>query len=302
MELAISTWSLVRWRRETGASVEDSIDWIAGTGVGAIEFAYLDDKPVEKPLRRAAMLRKRCEKAGLKVASYCVGAQLLLPPDALAQAVETLKGEVDVAAELGAPTMRHDVTYGPDKAAGNGWTKSKHPSVAEVVAALAGPIRRVADHGVNRSVKTSLENHGRYMQPPRVVEKLLQTVKHPNFGLTLDMGNFVVVAEDPVAAVARLARYAIMVHVKDFYLRPVKMMPPSGWNPALKKIAYRGAIAGHGSIDIPAQLRLLKKAGYNGYISLEFEGLEEPRKGSQMGLEYLQRETGKVWPKSRRAD
>jgi sugar phosphate isomerase/epimerase len=104
------------------------------------------------------------------------------------------------------------------------------------------------------------------------------------------MGNFLVVDEDPVEAVQRLAKYAIMVHVKDFHIRPVKTMPPSGWSAAQRRIAIRGAIVGHGSIDVPAQLRWLKKAGYNGYLSLEFEGLEESRKGVQMGLDYLRRE------------
>jgi sugar phosphate isomerase/epimerase len=290
MKLAISTYSLLRWRREERTSVEQTIDWIASTGVRAIEFAKLDDDAVANPLRRARALRKRCEKNGLKVAGYCIYAELLQPPAALKKTVARLKSEVDVAAELGAPTMRHDVTWGPDKVADNGWTTHQKPTLAEVLAQVAPPIREVADYGAQQGIKMSLENHGRYMQPSRVVEKLLRKVNHPKFGLTLDMGNFLVVDEDPVEAVRRLVKYAIMVHVKDFHVRPIQTMPPNGWSAAQRRIAIRGAIVGHGSIDVPAQLRLLKKAGYNGYLSLEFEGLEEPRKAVQMGLDYLRRE------------
>ena len=53
------------------------------------------------------------------------------------------------------------------------------------------------------------------------------------------------------------------------------------------EICLRGAIAGHGVLDLPAQLTLLKKAGYNGYLSLEFEGMEEPTQGIKLGLDYL---------------
>jgi sugar phosphate isomerase/epimerase len=94
------------------------------------------------------------------------------------------------------------------------------------------------------------------------------------------------VNDDPVAAVARLARYAVMVHIKDFHVKPKKQMPPTGWFATPTRLALRGAIVGHGVIDIPAQLRLLKKAGYHGYLSLEFEGMEEPTQAIRLGLDY----------------
>ena len=64
-------------------------------------------------------------------------------------------------------------------------------------------------------------------------------------------------------------------------------MPPEGWFETPTEIALRGAIVGHGVIDIPAQLKLLKEAGYDHYLSLEFEGIEEPTKAITMGLAYL---------------
>ena len=53
------------------------------------------------------------------------------------------------------------------------------------------------------------------------------------------------------------------------------------------RIALRGAIAGHGVLDLPAQLKLLKQAGYDGFVSLEFEGMEEPTQAITLGLDYL---------------
>ncbi len=130
------------------------------------------------------------------------------------------------------------------------------------------------------------------------MEKLLKTVNHPNFRLTLDMGNFLCVDDDPVAAVARLVKYAVMVHAKDFHVRPKAAMPPSGWFRTPRSIALRGAIVGHGAIDVPRQLRLITKAGYDGYLSLEFEGMEEPMQGIRLGLDFLRRELATIGGKN----
>ena len=64
-------------------------------------------------------------------------------------------------------------------------------------------IREITEYGASKGVKTSLENHGFYMQQSTRVEKLIKAVKHPNYGLTIDLGNFLCVNEDPVQAVKR---------------------------------------------------------------------------------------------------
>jgi sugar phosphate isomerase/epimerase len=112
MKLSVSTYSLLRWRNELGKSLEDSVDWIGEAGVEGIEFSGLDEKGKADPVRRAGQVRKRAEKRGLKVVSYCIGAELLVSPEKQREAVAFLKQQVDVAAELGAPSMRHDVTRG----------------------------------------------------------------------------------------------------------------------------------------------------------------------------------------------
>jgi sugar phosphate isomerase/epimerase len=284
MQLAVSTYSLARWRSENHKSLEDSLAWIADAGIGAVEFAGVDEKSKDDPIGRARQLREECAKLGLKIAGYCVGAELLVPTEKQREVVRDINRHVDVAAELGAPSMRHVVTRGFGEHAKNlSGTKTFSTAVKHVVPA----IREVADYAAAKGVKTSLENHGYYMQQATRVEKLLRAVDHENFGLTIDMGNFLCLNDDPVAAVKRLAKFVIMAHAKDFHVKPKKQMPASGWFATPKNICLRGAIAGHGVIDIPAQLRLLKRAGYDGFISLEFEGMEEPATAVRLGLDYL---------------
>src|SRR3954465_1221569 len=151
MQLSVSTYSLLRWRRESGKTFEDTIDAIADLGAAAIEFSGIDDKPVANPLPRAGMLRKRAEKRCLKVASYCVSAELLVPPDQQREAIDKLKRDVDIAAALGAPSMRHDVTRG----FGEHSAALKIPQTfAAALKVVVPAIREVADYARSKGVRT----------------------------------------------------------------------------------------------------------------------------------------------------
>jgi sugar phosphate isomerase/epimerase len=277
MKLSVSTYSLLRWRRQNNKTLEDTIDAIADFGVPGIEFSGLDERAMASPLKRSGQLRKRAEKRGLRIVSYCIGAELLVPPAAQREEINRLKREVDIASALGAPSMRHDVTRG----------QGAPRTFAATLKIVIPAIREIADYAQKKGVRTSLENHGFYMQASRRVEQLIRAVAHPNYGLTMDMGNFLCVNEDPVSAVKRLAKYAQQVHVKDFHIRDKKTMPPTGWFATPTSIALRGAIVGHGVIDVSKQIAILKRAGYDGFVSLEFEGMEEPLAAVKLGLEYL---------------
>jgi len=284
LKLSISTYSLLGWRRENGKTLEDTIRAYRDLGAQGIEFSGLDEKGNRDPLERAERLRSLCERAKLPVVSYCVGAELLVSSRKQSKVVQQLKEQVDIAAAFGVPSMRHDVTRGfGDNANGLKIPRTLDAALKVVVPA----IREVADYAQSRRVRTSLENHGFFMQESQRVEKLIKSVNHPNFGLTLDMGNFLCMNENPLSAVKRLAKYAQMAHVKDFHVRPKNSVPPSGWFVTPTEIALRGAICGHGVIDIPAQIRVLKRSGYDGYLSLEFEGMEEPFTAVKLGMEYL---------------
>jgi sugar phosphate isomerase/epimerase len=300
MQLCVSTYSLSRWRKEQGKSLEQALQLIAELGAGAVEFVGLDEKAAKAPVKRARALRRRCDQLGLKVASYCVGAELWVAAAEQAAVVAQLKREAEVASELGAASMRHDVTRGPKSSAVAGAA-----SFTAMLKAVVPAIREVAEHAQTLGVVSSVENHGFYLQTASRVGRLIEAVGHPNFGLTLDLGNFLCLNQDPVEAVKMLGRYAVMVHAKDFHVRAKSRMPAgiegegatwppsSGWFATPTSIALRGAIVGHGEVDVPAQLRLLKRAGYRGYVSLEFEGIEEPRRAVELGLatlrQYLER-------------
>ncbi len=108
------------------------------------------------------------------------------------------------------------------------------------------------------------------------VEELIRLVDHPNYGWLVDMGNFLCGDDTPFHAVPIAAPYAFHVHVKDFLVKPWNADDPgSGWFRSRGGNFLRGTVAGHGVVPIRFCLETLRKAGYEGYVSYEFEGMEE---------------------------
>ena len=99
------------------------------------------------------------------------------------------------------------------------------------------------------------------------------------------MGNFLCVDEDPVTAVSRCARYAFNAHVKDFIrISGENDFPGAGFIPTRGGAYIRGTVAGHGIVPIKQCTLALKKAGYDGFLTLEFEGWEENEPALQAGI------------------
>ena len=73
------------------------------------------------------------------------------------------------------------------------------------------------------------------------------------------------------------------VHLLDNTLVGTKMVKSRGGK------YLRGTIVGHGQIPVAQCIAMLKNAGYEGYLSLEFEGMEDCLTALQAGHDYLRR-------------
>ena len=51
----------------------------------------------------------------------------------------------------------------------------------------------------------------------------------------------------------------------------------------------RGSVIGHGVVPITQCLGVMKNAGFDGVLSIEFEGIEEPLNGIRIGVANLRR-------------
>jgi sugar phosphate isomerase/epimerase len=280
MKLGISTYSLYQALGSGTMSVTEVIDYVADLGAEHVEIVPLGFDLTNNP-ELVDTIRDHAESRGIELSNYAIGANFAdLDDEAFAAEVERVKREVDIAAALGVKRMRHDVASSPDTSIGH---------FLQQLPRLTEACRQVADYALQYGITTSVENHGYFIQHSDRVKAIVQAVDRPNFKTTLDVGNFLCVDENPVVAVASNIGLASMLHVKDFYYRPASYSARDGWFGTSGGNWLRGAISGHGDIDIPGALRKVKEAGYDGYISIEFEGMEECRLGTRLGFEYVKR-------------
>lgn len=282
MKIGLSTYSLHRAIESGEMDVLQAIRWIAQNGGEHVELSpsgynLVDNDALVKDVVRTA------REAGIDIASYTIGANLTPRAEAEIRAeIQRLKRNVDVAAALGVKRMRHDVIS----------RKIPETTLEQFERDLPTAVdacREVADYAARSGITTSLENHGFHFQGSDRVLRLVTAVARPNYRLTMDVGNFQFADEEPLDAVRRAVSYASMIHIKDNYLRRFDRNPGEGWSQSRSGNYIRGAIVGHGDIDIPAILAVIRASGYDGYLSVEFEGMEECKLGSRIGLANLSR-------------
>jgi sugar phosphate isomerase/epimerase len=285
MKIGVSSYSYSRLVKAGALRQIEVIAKAKETGFDVIEFSTIA-VPAGKTLPGFAKeLRVEAERVGIPIVNYTIGADFLSGSGGdLPAEIERVKREVDVAQILGVPGMRHDATGG---------FPSGHVGPKDFAAALPRLVegcRAVTEYAAAKGIKTMVENHGFFCQDSERVERLVNAVAHPNFGVLIDMGNFACADEDSGAAVGRLVRYAFHAHAKDFHLRSGALFPPGeGWFVSRSGNFLRGAIIGHGDIPVGQCIRILKKTGYDGVLSIEFEGMEDVLAGIRIGHDNLRR-------------
>ena len=282
MKIGLSTYSLNRTIREGEMDVLQAVEWIAAQGGEHVEIVPIDFELTEES-DLADRIRETAKTLGLDISSYTVGANFIQETEEAYEAeVQRMLKEVDMGHRLGVSLMRHDAASRPRE-------ESSIENFEKDLAKVANACRRIAEYASRYGITTSVENHGFHVQHSDRVQRLVQAVNRPNYKTTVDVGNFLCVDENPVAAVGKNMRLASMVHLKDFYWRPGDREMGEGWFQTAGGNWLRGAIVGHGDIDMRAILREIKRSGYDGYLSVEFEGMEDCRLGSRLGLENARR-------------
>ncbi len=277
MKISVSSYSFSQMIRNEGLTQKDTIAKAKELGFDGIEFAEF---AVPENMELEAYVRELAEetaRVGIEVSNVAVGADFINKNTD--DEVERVCRLVDMAALLGAKTMRHDATTG-----------KKGLSFDAALPTLADACRRVAEYAQSKGVKTMVENHGFFCQDSDRMERLYNAVNHPNFGLLVDMGNFACADEDLAVAVGRVAPYAAYAHAKDFIIKPGDgPNPGEGVFRSRNGTYLRGTIVGQGNVPVQQCLTALKNAGYDGGITIEFEGLEHPMTGLRIGLDNLKR-------------
>lgn len=283
MKIGVSSYSfqqLINSGKETQISIMKKAKEM---GFDGIEFIDLSPDEGISEAQYAEMIREESEKLSLPVTAYTISANLLKDIGIDAE-VERICRKVDIAEILGAKIMRHDAAWGmPDNIKASAGFEQVLPS-------LIDGCRRVTEYAQSKGITTCIENHGFFCQDSERVKKIITGVGNSNFGVLLDMGNFCCVDENSASATGRLAPYIKHIHAKDFHIKNGNgLNPGKGFFKSRGGNYLRGSIIGHGDIPVMQCISIAKNAGYDGFVSIEFEGLENCLDGIEIGLENLRK-------------
>lgn len=281
MKIGVSSYSfqqLISSGEETQLSI---IAKAKEMGFDGIEFIDLAPPEGTSEEEYAQLLKEESDRVGLPITAYTIGANLLSDKGLDAE-VERVCRKIDVAEILGAKLLRHDAAWSVPE------NIKSHLGFEHLLPTLAEGCRRITEYAAVKGITTMIENHGFFCQDSERVEKIINAVSSPNFGVLIDMGNFSCADENSATAVGRLAPYAKHVHAKDFHIKSGNgLNPGKGFFKSRGGNYLRGSIIGHGDIPVYQCIQVLKSSGYDGWISVEFEGLENCIDGIEIGLENL---------------
>ncbi len=281
MKVGVSSYSfqqLINSGKETQLSI---ISKAKEMGFDGIEFIDLSPPDGVSEEEYAKMLKEESEKIGLPIIAYTIGANLLNEVGLDAE-VERVCRKIDIAKILGAKCLRHDAAWSMPSEI------KAYKGFEDVLPVLVEGCRRITEYAAKKGITTMIENHGFFCQDSERVEKIINGVANPNFGALIDMGNFSCADENSAQAVGRLSPYAKHVHAKDFHIKSGNgLNPGKGFFKSRGGNYLRGAIIGHGDIPVNQCVQILKSTGYDGWISVEFEGMEKCLDGISVGFENL---------------
>lgn len=262
--LAISHYSYFRLYRAGKLDIPGFIHEAKRIGADGVELLAPLYRDPEKD--REAALAALAE-TGLPCPIFSVSNDFA-KPDSEARNVELQKIRfgIEEALRYGAQTVRvfaGDVKDGVNFDEARQW----------IVQGLAEATKMAHDHGV----RLALENHGtlagRGDQVRALVSEVREAAGNKAIGANPDTGNFLLVEQAPLEAIAEVADLAYMVHLKDF--APVPSQEQTGHFVSLAGRRFQGAAVGEGIVPLSSCIDTLRSAGFDGWFSIEFEGEED---------------------------
>jgi fatty-acyl-CoA synthase len=264
MKLAFSTLACPAW------TIEETVEAALRLGYDGLELRLLDGEVLDpvadaKKIGRAVDLARL---AGLAVCAFDTSCRFNLRQAAdRATQVDELLAWLRLAAAHGIPVVR---VFGGDREPDD--TASEQEANARVAEAL----HQAAPAAEREGVTVALETHDAFSAARRVAQ-ILADVPSTAVGALWDSHHPYRMGESAEEVISLLGKRIVHVHVKD------ARQAGSDWELVL---------LGEGEVPIRQQLGALRRAGYAGYVSLEWEKkwhpeLAEPGVALPQGITWL---------------
>lgn len=185
-------------------------------------------------------LRNKCFHLGLDISGTAIGNNFVTADRTKRkEEVENVKGWIDKASVLGAPTIRvfggYEIPDGHTENDAYDWVISS--------------LQECVEYAGRKGIVLAIENHGGFPTSSAQVIHIVREIDSPWFGVNLDTGNF---ARDWYRQIAELAPYAVVVQLK---------------------VKIKSTVEGAKPITTDAEriIKILKNEGYRRYVALEYE-------------------------------
>jgi sugar phosphate isomerase/epimerase len=188
-------------------------------------------------------------------------------PAKFKEQVTYVKNWLAVAAQVKAPVSRIFGGHIPDR--------SNAAALKRGFDLIMDGLGQVVREAERLGVVLALENHGGLPCTGEEQVDVIRKINSKNLRATVDVGNYMQGNQEGHVGTAIAASYAAYVHFKDFKKQPQ----------AERKL--QACIVGKGDVDLARCLETLKKAGFNGYVALEYEGPEDPWTGAKESWDFM---------------
>ncbi len=267
--IAVSTYSFWQFRHEELRDIEKCIDLAAEWGFDGVEILHRQ-MTSEAPdyLQR---LKRRAFVNGMSLCGFSTHQGFLSPDEEQRKKNidHTIHG-IELAYAMGIPTMRVNTgTWGTrkdfdDLMAHRGIEEPKPGYTDEDgFQWVIDSYEKILPTAERCGVLLGLENHWGLGRTPEGVLRVVDAIQSPWLQVTADTGNFL---EDPYDRLKLLAPKTILLQAKTY---------------------YGGGLWYTLELDYPRIASLFREANYRGWVSLEFEGKEDPLKAIPRSLDLL---------------
>ena len=272
--IAVSTYSYWRYREGERLAVDRCIELAGEMGFDAVELLEIQMSDEQRQSGKYLQgLKRRALIHGMDLCGMSTHQGFVTPDKAVRQKnIERTTKSIQLAHELGIPTIRVNTgrwgtTKSFDELMKNrgiepplkGYTdEDGFPWVIESFEALL-PIAE------KYGVMMGLENHWGLGLTPQGVLRIVDALASPWLQVTMDTGNFL---ENPYQRLRQLAAKTVFVQAKTY---------------------FGGGVWYTLDLDYAQIASILRNVDYRGYISLEFEGQQDPKIAVPASLTLLRK-------------
>jgi len=247
IKTSICAYSLRKSLTSKKETLDDFLNFAAKLGFEGVEltFYYFPNYPAMCSDKYIYDIKRKAFLLGLDISGTAVGNNFCKPDAAdRAKEIARVKLWTEAASKLGAPAMR---VFGGSIP--KGYTED------DCVKWTSEAFKECCEHAGKYGVMLAMENHGGFPETAEQALKVYKAVNSKWLGLNLDTGNFK--SADPYREIEMLAPYAITCHIKTAVTLEGKRVP----------------------VDMHRVVKILRNAGYSGYLPIEYSAKDEPKTG-----------------------